>query len=74
MRELNDIEIKPGQTIEFKPGGSHAMFVNLKRPLNKGDHVTGTLVFEQAGKVQIEYTVEGIGAQDSSDQMENMQH
>ena len=73
MRELHDVEIKPGQTIEFKPGGSHAMFVNLKRPLNKGDRVTGTLVFERAGKVQIEYTVEDVGAQRSSDQMENMQ-
>ena len=50
------------------------MFVNLKRPLNKGDRVTGTLVFERAGKVQIEFTVEGVGAQHSSDQMENMQH
>src|SRR3974390_1131789 len=54
MRELHDIEIKPGQTIEFKPGGSHAMFVNLKRPLNKGERVIGTLVFERAAKVQIE--------------------
>jgi periplasmic copper chaperone A len=63
MRELKDIEIKPGQTIEFKPGGSHVMFVDLKHPLSKGEHVTGTLIFEHAGKVQIEYSVEGIGAQ-----------
>ena len=63
MRELSDIEIKSGQTIEFKPGGSHVMFVDLTRPLSKGEHITGTLVFERAGKVQIEYSVEGIGAQ-----------
>jgi copper(I)-binding protein len=35
MRDLSGIDIKPGQTIEFKPGGSHAMFVNLKHPLSK---------------------------------------
>jgi copper(I)-binding protein len=65
MRELSKIEIKPGETIEFKPGGSHAMFVDLKHPLSKGEHVKGTLIFEHAGTVQIEYDVEGIGAQRS---------
>lgn len=74
MRELSDIEIKPGQTIEFKPGGSHVMFVNLKRPLSKGEHVSGTLVFERAGKVNVEYSVESIGAQSAPMEMERMQH
>ena len=71
---LSDIEIKPGQTIEFKPGGSHVMFVNLKRQLSKGDHINGTLVFEHAGTVKIEYSVEGIGAQQGPQGMDHMQH
>ena len=74
MRELKDIEIKPGQTIDFKPGGSHVMFVDLKYPLSKGERVKGTLIFEHAGAVQIEYDVEGIGAQRSPMEMERMQH
>jgi copper(I)-binding protein len=74
MRELKDVEIGPGQTIEFKPGGSHVMFVDLKYPLSKGEHVKGTLVFEHAGTVQIEYSVEGIGAQMSPSDMKQMQH
>lgn len=74
MRELSDIEIKPGQTIEFKPGGSHIMFVNLKRPLSKGEHISGTLVFARAGKVNVEYSVESIGAQTGPQEMEHMQH
>jgi copper(I)-binding protein len=74
MRELSEIEIKPGETIEFKPGGSHAMFVNLRHPLSIGEHVKGTLIFEHAGKVQIEYSVEGIGAQMSPGNMMQMQH
>lgn len=73
MRELSDIEIKPGQTIEFKPGGSHVMFVNLKHPLSKGERISGTLVFKRAGKLQIEYSVEGIGSQAPQD-MGHMQH
>lgn len=74
MRELSDIEIKPGQTIEFKPGGSHVMFIDLKRPLSKGEHVNGTLVLERAGTVNIEYIVESIGAQTGPQEMEHMQH
>ena len=74
MRELSDIEIKPGQVVEFKPGGSHVMFVNLKHPLSKGEHIKGTLIFEHAGKAQIEYSVEGIGAQQGPQSMDHMQH
>ena len=74
MRELKDIEIKPGQMIEFKPGGSHVMFENLKRPLNKGEHIKGTLIFERAGTVQIEYEVAGIGVQSSPQATEHMRH
>ena len=50
------------------------MFVNLRHPLSKGEHVKGTLIFEHAGKVQIEYSVEGIGAQTSPGDMKQMQH
>jgi copper(I)-binding protein len=57
------IEIKPGQTVEFKPGGYHVMFVGLKQALDKGGHVKATLQFETAGKVEVDFTVEGIGAQ-----------
>lgn len=74
MRELKNVEIKPGQTIEFKPGGSHVMFVDLKHPLNKGERIKGTLIFEHAGTVQIEYDVEGIGAQMSPGDIKQMQH
>ena len=74
MRELKNVEIKPGQTIEFKPGGSHVMFVDLKHPLNKGERIKGTLIFEHAGTVQIEYDVEGIGAQMGPGDIKQMQH
>jgi copper(I)-binding protein len=74
MHELPNIEIKPGQIVEFKPGSSHTMFVNLKHPLTKGDRVNGTLVFEHAGNVQIEYSVQGIGAQSASQGTDHMHH
>ena len=55
--------IRPGETVEFKPGGLHAMLVDLSRPLKEGETIKGTLVFEKAGTVAIEYRVGGIGAQ-----------
>ncbi len=56
------LEIRPGQTIEFKPGGYHVMFVGLKHGLKQGDHLKATLNFEKAGKVDVDFTVESIGA------------
>jgi len=74
MRELKSVDIDPNQTIEFKPGGSHVMFVGLKHSLSQGEHAKGTLIFEHAGTVQIEYDVQGIGAQSGPQQMEQMSH
>ncbi len=55
--------LKPGVAVEMKPGGLHVMLVDLKQPLKEGDVFKGTLVFEKAGTVAIEYRVAGIGAQ-----------
>jgi copper(I)-binding protein len=64
MRPLpNGLEIKPGETVELKPSSFHAMLVGLKQPVKQGDHVKGTLTFEKAGALDVEFTVEGIGAQ-----------
>ncbi|MBX9842711.1 MAG: copper chaperone PCu(A)C [Xanthobacteraceae bacterium] len=63
MRMLpKGLEIKPGQTVELKPGGYHLMFVGITAPLEQGKRVKGTLEFEKAGKVEVEYAVEAIGA------------
>jgi hypothetical protein len=72
MRELKSVDIGPGQTIEFKPGGSHVMFVGVTHPLGQGEHVKGTLIFKHAGIVQIEYDVQGIGAQSGPQDMDHM--
>ncbi len=56
------LEVKPGETIELKPGVLHVMFTRLKQPLEKGQKVKGSLEFEKAGKVDIEYAVEAVGA------------
>ena len=56
------LEIRPGETVEFKPGAMHAMLVDLPRAPKAGDTIKGTLVFERAGPVEIEYQVGGPGS------------
>lgn len=68
MRHLKDgVEIKPGNTVKFTPGSYHLMFLGLKKPIAKGPNLKGSLTFEKAGSVDIDYKVEGIGAMESSD-------
>jgi periplasmic copper chaperone A len=63
MRELKDgLEIKPGETVELKPGGYHVMFVDLKEPLKQGEDVSVTLKFAKAGTIEVKYPVEPVGA------------
>jgi periplasmic copper chaperone A len=61
------LEIKPGETVELKPGSFHLMFTNLKAPLVKGQTVKGTLTFENAGTVDVDFGIEGMGASAASD-------
>jgi copper(I)-binding protein len=63
----NGLEIKPGQTVELKPGGYHVMFVGLKVAFERGQQVKATLQFEKAGKVDVEFTVAGLGATSGGD-------
>ncbi|MGU3539433.1 copper chaperone PCu(A)C [Methylobacterium sp. A54F] len=57
------LPIKPGETVELKPGGLHLMFEALKASLKAGDVVKGSLTFERAGTVPVTFTVAPIGAQ-----------
>jgi copper(I)-binding protein len=64
MREVQGgLEIKPGQKVELNPSGYHLMLMELREPLKQGDTLKGQLRFEKAGSVDIEYQVEGVGAQ-----------
>jgi copper(I)-binding protein len=63
MRELTaGLEIKPGETVDLKPGGYHVMFMELTQPLEAGKPIKGTLRFERTGTVEVTYTIAPIGA------------
>ncbi len=56
------IEIGPHATITLEPGKFHLMLTDLKAPLKEGDHVKGSLTFQNAGKLDVEFVVKGMGA------------
>ena len=62
MRRVDALHIKGGQSVVLKPGGYHVMLLDLKQPLKEGDLLKFTLSFEKAGDIEVEATVEPIGA------------
>ncbi|KAB0268088.1 DUF1775 domain-containing protein [Microvirga brassicacearum] len=64
MKQLpGGLEIKPGETVELKPGGYHFMFLELRDGLRDGQTIKGTLAFEKAGPVEVEYVVRAMTGQ-----------
>ena len=62
METAGPIEIKPGDRVEFKPGGLHVMLSGLKSPLRKGELFKLRLSFENAGKASGDVKVRSVGA------------
>jgi copper(I)-binding protein len=63
MRPVAAIEVPAGGSVELKSGGYHLMLIGLKEPLAEGMRVPGTLTFEKAGKIDIEFAVEPMSYQ-----------
>lgn len=58
MEELAEgVAIPAGATVELKPKSLHIMFMGLKVPVKEGESFSGTLTFERAGNVAIDYEV-----------------
>jgi copper(I)-binding protein len=69
------IVIKPGETVELKPQSMHIMMMGLKQPIEKGKSFKGSLVFEKAGAIEVDFAVEGVGATPTAaHDMHNMHH
>ena len=63
MREVEKgLALPAGTTVTLAPGGFHLMLMGLKKPMVKDTRVPVTLVFEKAGSIDIELSVEAMGA------------
>lgn len=58
MREIKNIAIKPGSSVEFKPGGYHVMLMELNKDLKEGNEINFTLLFKLSGEINIKAKVE----------------
>jgi periplasmic copper chaperone A len=52
------VEIAPGQTLTFQPGGIHLVLQSVQRSFEHGQHFDLVLTFEQAGTVEVEVEIE----------------
>jgi copper(I)-binding protein len=62
MAPAERIEVKPGATVHFAPGGYHLMLMNRLMPLQVGQEVPIRLEFASGDSVQAMFVVEGAQA------------
>ena len=63
MREIEGgIPLPAGETVDLQPGGLHVMLIGLEQPLVEGETFPLTLVFENAGSVDVVVSIEDITA------------
>jgi len=61
MRQVKDIAVPAGGTVELKPGGYHLMFMGLKGPFAAGETVPVKLKFAKAGELEVKLPVNSMG-------------
>lgn len=66
------ISIAPGETVSLASGGKHVMFMGLNGdPLEVGEEVPATLVFEKAGRIDVVFQVESMADLEDHSTMEH---
>jgi periplasmic copper chaperone A len=61
MRPVDGLEIPAGGELALEPGGYHVMFFDLAATRAAGETFAGSLTFEKAGEVEVEFAVEAMG-------------
>ncbi len=57
MKQQERIELNPGQTLDFEPGGYHIMLIDLNQALIAGMSIDLALVFENEGEIHVKVPV-----------------
>ena len=57
MQQVEFIELPAGTAVELKPDGYHVMIIGLVNPLEVGQTIQITLIFENAGEITIDVPV-----------------
>jgi len=70
MEHIPALEIPAGGTASLERGGYHIMLMGLQSQLTEGERHKATLIFERAGRVEIEFMIDP----PMSEGMEGMDH
>ena len=57
MRRAGAVEVPPGGSVRLEPGGLHVMLTGVAPPLEAGERIPVTLVFEHAGALTLSVPV-----------------
>lgn len=76
MSALNWVEIDPGETVSFAPGGKHVMAFDIAETVAAGGKAELTLTFSGGDKVSAPIAIEAVAAAaaGSGDAMAGMDH
>ena len=66
MRELNHLEIAPGEEVKFAPGGVHLMLMQPRREVLPGDRIEITFLLSDGQRVPAIFDVQGQDATDGA--------
>lgn len=58
MQVEEGFEIKAGEMHTLARGGDHVMMMGLNGPINEGEEIPVTLIFEKAGEIEVTITVD----------------
>lgn len=58
MAELPPVTVAPGDVYSLEPGGTHIMLMGLAGGVKVGDMVPFTLIFQNAGRVAVDFMVD----------------
>lgn len=74
MTHIDAVEIPPGETVNLEHGGYHIMLMGLTGPLTEGELHKATLIFERAGRLEIEFMIDPPTGQGAGHDHSKMDH
>jgi periplasmic copper chaperone A len=74
MTHIDALEVPAGGTVTLEHGGYHVMFMGLAGPLTEGELHKATLIFEKAGRVEVEFSVDPATGQGGQMDHSTMDH
>lgn len=74
MTHIDALEVPAGGTVTLEHGGYHVMFMGLTAPLTEGTLHKATLIFEKAGRVEVEFSIDAATGQGGEMDHSDMDH